>query len=475
MASQATADQLKNIKDESSVKALKAGVWYTFATFLKKGISFATTPIFARLLTKEDFGSYSNFTVWLSICAVVCTLNLKSSVFRARYDYEDDFDGYLSSITFLGTLSTAIFYGVVVCFPGFFSELLKIDMIYLHVMFIELLFAPSLSILQAKHRIMQEYKIQVAISIFESLACTFCSVLMVYFCKDKLFARIIGGEVPDIIIYVIVFIILMVKGRKLYCAEYWKFAASYSIPIIPHLLSNILLGSSDKVMIRNMIGAEANGNYSLAYSCGVIVATLMTSFNQAMSPWLTQKLHEEQSETIKKVNRIYVVSFVIIVLVSVLLAPELMWILGGEKYAGVEYIVPPVMLGYGFKFAYTSYVNVEQYYKKTGIVSIGTLLAAGFNIITNLIFLPIFGYAAAAYTTMAGFIMLLFLHYLISKKYGFTKVYDNRFTFIVMFLMMFIGLALQLIYPYMIIRWILAFIMGIIALYSMYRIKKKYF
>jgi len=466
---------MSKIQDESSVKALKAGVWYTFATFLKKGISFATTPIFARLLTKEDFGSYSNFAVWLSICAVVCTLNLKSSVFRARYDYEDDFDGYLSSITFLGTLSTAAFYAVVVIFPDFFSNLLKIDILYLHVMFIELLFAPSLSILQAKHRIMQEYKIQVLISIFESLACTFCSVFMVFICKDKLFARIVGGEVPDILIYVVVFIILMIRGRKFISIEYWKFAAAYSIPIIPHLLSNILLGSSDKVMIRNMIGAEANGNYSLAYSCGVIVATLMTSFNQAMAPWLTQKLHAEQTESIKKVNRYYVSLFVVIVMASILVAPELMLILGGKKYAGVEYIVPPVMIGYGFKFAYTGYVNVEQYFKKTGIVSVGTLLAAGFNIVTNLIFLPIFGYAAAAYTTMAGFIMLLFLHYYISRRYGFTKVYDNRFTFIVMFIMMIAGLSLQLLFPYMIIRWILAFIMGLSSLYAMYRIKKKYF
>ena len=208
---------------------------------LKKGLSFATTPIFARLLTKEDFGSYSNFTVWLSICAVVCTLNLKSSIFRARYDFEDDFDGYISSVTFLGTLSTAAFYGAVILFPAFFSDLLKIDLIYLHVMFIELLFAPSLSILQAKHRILQRYKIQVAISILESLACSFFSVLMVFLLKDKLFARIVGGEVPDILIYIVVFIFIMIRGKKLVCAEYWKFAAAYSIPIIPHLLSNIIL------------------------------------------------------------------------------------------------------------------------------------------------------------------------------------------------------------------------------------------
>lgn len=465
----------RQTQDETSVKALKAGVWYTVASFLKKGIAFATTPIFARLMTKGDFGSYSNFTVWLSICAVVCTLNLKSSVFKARFDYEDDFDGYLSSITFLGTLSTACFYAVVIIFQDFFVNLLKIDMIYLHVMFIELMFAPALDILQAKHRIMQRYKLQVAISVFESLSCTFCSVAMVYLCKDKLFARIIGGEVPDILIYIVIFIILLVRGRKVICTEYWKYAASYSIPVIPHLLSNILLGSSDKVMIRNMIGAEANGNYSMAYSCGNIIGTLMSSFNMAMTPWLYQKLHAEEDDSIRRVNRVYIVSFMVILMSAILLAPEIIWILGGEKYAGVERIVPPIMLGYGFKFAYTSYVNVEQYNRKTGIVSVGTLIAATFNIITNLIFLPIFGYSAAAYTTLAGFIMLLFLHYLISRRYGFTRVYDNRFTFAVMLIMTVAGLLTEFLYPLFILRWILSFALGIAALMAMYRIKKTYF
>ena len=93
---------------------------------------------------------------------------------------------------------------------------------------------------------------------------------MVFVCKDKLFGRIIGGEVPDIIIYLVVFAVLIIRGKKLVSTEYWKYAAAYSIPVIPHLLSNIILGSSDKVMIRNMIGAEANGNYSLAYSCIIL-------------------------------------------------------------------------------------------------------------------------------------------------------------------------------------------------------------
>ncbi|MBR2187634.1 MAG: polysaccharide biosynthesis protein [Lachnospiraceae bacterium] len=458
-------------------KALKAGVWYTFSSFLKKGIRFISTPIFARLLTKADYGSNSNFNVWLSICAVVCTLHLQSSVARAKFDYETDeeYDSYLSSITFLGTLSTALSYAIVIAFMDFFTSLLSIDAIYLHVMFIELLLAPSLDVLQAKHRIQQKYKIQVILSVFVTVSSTLISVLACYYAKDRLFGKIMGAEITNTVIYIAVFIYVMYKGRKIIDFAAWKYAASYSIPIIPHLLSNIILGSSDKVMIMKMVGKEANGTYSLAYSGGMVVSTLMTCFNQAMEPWLFEKLHIKDHEIIKKVNRYYLAGFSVIVIGSVLLAPEIIWILGGEKYAGAAYIVPPIMLGYGFKFAYTSYVNVEQFNKKTSIVSIGTLIAAGFNIVTNMIFIPIFGFEAAAYTTLAGFVVLLLIHYFISRKLGFTVVYDNRFIFIVLAIMTVLGLMLQVLYPFMIVRWVLAFAVGVGALIGIYRVWNRYF
>ncbi len=465
---------MKN-KDENSTKALKAGVWYTVSSFLRKGISFISTPIFARLLSKSEFGSYSNFAVWLSICAVVCTLNLKSSVPRARFDYEEKFDEYISSVTFFGTAVTALFYCIVIAFQDFFVNLLGIDAIYLHVMFIELLVAPALDNLQAKHRIMQKYKEQVALSIFITLSSTFFSVLGVYMMKDKLFGRIMGNEVTSTVIYLAVFIYVMYKGRKIIDVAAWKYAAVYSVPIIPHLLSNIILGSSDKVMITKLIGKEANAMYSIAYSGGLIISTLMTCFNQAMVPWLFAKLHNEDYEVIRKVNRYYVTGFSIVVMGAILLAPEITWVLGGSKYSGSEMVVLPVMLGYGFKFAYTNYVNVEQYEKKTGAVSVGTLIAAVFNIITNLIFIPIYGYVAAAYTTLAGFLMLLVMHYFISKKYGFANIYDNKFTFIQLALMSAAGLALQFLYPYVILRWGLAFILGVFTLTGIFKIRKQYF
>lgn len=458
-----------------SKRAIKAGTWYTLSNFLLKGMGFITTPIFTRLLTKQDFGDYSNFTAWLSILAILATVELRSSVVRARYDYEDHFDEFLSSITVCGTAITAVFYVVVLLFQGFFSDLLGMDMVYVHIMFLNVLISPALSILQAKHQILQRYKSFVLVSLGSTLTSTFLSVFCVIHFENKLFGRIIGSTIPLLVVYLIAYILLLSRGRCLFNTEYWKYAILYSAPLVPHLLANTLLGSSDRIMIKKMCGAEQTAVYSLAYTCGMIVATLFTSMNQAWEPWLFDRLHEKDYHTIRKVSRIYLLFFVCLVEGAILIAPELMALMGGKGYQEAVYVVPPVMIGYGCKFTYTFYVNVEKYEKKTAFISIGTLLAAGINIVLNYIFIPIFGYQAAAYTTLIGFLLLVILHYLMSRKMNITQMYDNKFVFGMVLFMIVTGIAAQLLYLNTWVRYGVIAMTGSIVLFLAYRLYKKLF
>lgn len=457
-------------KNDNSVKAIKSAFWYTFSSFLTKGVIFLTTPIFTRLLTKGDFGSFSNFSSWMSILAIVATLHLESATARARFDFEDDFDGYISSTVFCGSMVSLLFYICVLAAPRFFSSVFDIDIIYLHILCLFLIFSPAFDMRQIKLRYEYKYISNVIITILVTAGSTLTAVYMVHICSDKLFGRIMGEFVPKIAVYIGMFIFVMIRGKKLLCLEYWKYAVLYSVPIIPHLLSNVILGSSDKIMITKMVNKEAAAIYSLAYSCGMIISVFLSSFNQAMTPWLSEKLHDEDYGIIKKVNRWYILCFAVMVEGMILIAPELIKFLGGEKYAGAEYLIAPVMTGYGFKFAYTSYVNIEQYEKKTGAVSVGTLLAAGFNFLANLICIPLFGFQAAAYTTLAGFIMLLLIHYLICRKYGFSHIYDNRFTFCVMGVMLAAGMLSQLLYLNFVLRWVMITALLVTGLMILHRL-----
>ena len=73
------------------------------------------------------------------------------------------------------------------------------------------------------------------------------------------------------------------------------------------------------------------------------------------------------------------------------------------------------------------------------------------------------------------FVVLLLMHYLICRKRGLTVMYDNKFNFIILAVMSTISFFIPFLYPYMIVRIVIAFIIGIITLAGMYKIKKAYF
>ena len=94
-------------------KALTAGVWYTISNFLVRGIGFLTTPIFTRILSQTDYGNYVNYTSWVSLLTILTTLEMYVSINRARFDYEDDLNGYISSVALCGTTITTACYAVI--------------------------------------------------------------------------------------------------------------------------------------------------------------------------------------------------------------------------------------------------------------------------------------------------------------------------------------------------------------------------
>ena len=135
------------------------------------------------------------------------------------------------------------------------------------------------------------------------------------------------------------------------------------------------------------------------------------------------------------------------------IGPEAIRLLGGDKYLEGKQAVVPITLGVVCQYVYTHYVNIEMHLKKTQYVSAGTVVAAVLNIVLNIIFIPRFGFAAAAYTTLAGYIVLMLLHYLITKFVFKIHLYDDGFMFAVMPAAGILGTVLFLLYDHIVIRY----------------------
>ena len=437
-------------------KVLKAGTWYTISTFILKGLAFLTTPIFARLMSEEALGNYANYIAWVTILTSVVTLDLFTSVNLAHFEYDGSIYPYLSTISIFGSICSTVFYGIALIFKEQVMGWLGISEYMLHVMFIYFIVSPALSALHAKFRIYLQYKHTLLTSLIPAILSVLVAVLLVVTAPDddKLSARVTGYYGVWILASLAVFVFVVAKGRS-FKREYIRFALPIALPMVLHTLSNALLSLCDRVMIKNFCGDKDTAYYSIAYSCAMIISVLWQSVNQAWAPWVYERMHKEETEQVTKVVRPIILLFSGGVLLVILMAPELLLLMGGEKYAVAVDVVPPVMLGYIAQMLYTLYVNVEYFYKKQKQIMLGTMIAAVLNIILNWIFIPIFGYVAAAYTTLAGYIALLLIHYLFVRKMGRQGMYDMRFNLIVLAGSMVFGIAMTLLYKVDVVRFII--------------------
>jgi O-antigen/teichoic acid export membrane protein len=128
-------------------------------------------------------------------------------------------------------------------------------------------------------------------------------------------------------------------------------------------------------------------------------------------------------------------------------------VLGGEDYMTGVYCVPPIVLGVLCQYVYTHYVNIELHLKKTKFVSMGTIFAALLNIVLNAIFIPQYGFVAAAYTTFFSYVCLLFVHFGITRVILKVKLYNDFFMFGAVLVTGVIAVPLIYLYPHNLIRY----------------------
>lgn len=413
-------------KSVQSQKIVKAGIVYTLGSIITKGMTFITIPIFTRILSTADYGYYSNYATWLSLVICIATLSLYSSMGSARFDFKDDIYDYVFSILVFGTGTTAIFTGIILAFHSFFENILSLDLFYILIIMLHSAFSPALEIFQNLQRFRYKYIFVTVVTVSVNISATIISLLAVLTSDNKLQARILGYQLPIIILNLFIYLYLIRKSKRKFLFSYCKYAVMISLPLVVHLVSGMILNSSDKVVINYLEGPEKTAFYSVAYTVAMMEYILIASMNDAFAPWLGEMLKDKNPKKVYEFSAYYVGIFAVILNLVFLIAPEVLYIFGGQKYEEAIWIIPPVILGYFFYFLYTMYVDIEQLSKKTVGVAVGTGMAAVINLILNFIFIKRYGYIAAAYTTLFSYMSLFIFHMLLVKKMKKSEYYNSK-------------------------------------------------
>lgn len=447
--------------------------WQLTGKLFVQGISFISAPVFTRILSPADYGQTSAFSTWVSMLQLVVGLQTFGSLAQAKMKFgEDRFEQYASSILGISIWSYAVFFLAGIIFKTPLSHLLGFHEYLIPVLVTQAFSNFIFELFSAKLELQYKADRKTFISIIYAVSSVFLSYfLIIHMESDRYTGRILGTFFPSVIIAVIEAAVIFGRGRKLFDRQYWGYCLRLTIPIIFHGLGGIILGQSDRIMLKQIAGEEETGIYSLTYTLALIVSILTAAFNQAWTPFYYDYKKQGKISKIRQGEKVYCVVFTIITMGFILCSPEVFKVIAPSDYWSGMILIPLAAMACYADFLYSFPANHEFYNEKTKMIMWGTISAALINIGLNYLLIPhIKGVGAAAATLLSSIFMIIFHDYNARRK---IKKFEFRMKFY------FVGsagcmLSAACFYVFMdmwIIRWGGAVLLGVLLLVYIYKNK----
>ena len=437
---------------------VKASSAYAISSILQRCLSFITLPLFTRLLTTEQYGQLTIYQSWTGILSIFLTLNLAYGSFStAMTKFENDRDGYIASVEGICLALSGVFLLVYLPFSGIWNKLFELPTAIMCVMVLELLGTTAIQLWSGKKRFEFKYKSVICITLGMAVVSPILAYLLVINSDEKGYARILGYSLISIIVGGFFYIRNAVKGRKIVDKGYWKFALGFNVPLLAYYLSQVIFNQSDRIMISHMIGKDKAAVYGVAYSLATILTFVLNAINNSYVPWYYGKIKEGKQEENKAVSLGIALLMAILLSGVIWFAPEIIFVIAGEKYAEAVYVIAPVAISILLLFYSQLFINFQFYFEEKKKLVGASIGAAVINLILNWVFIRMLGFVAAAYTTLVSYIVFAFSNYkamkqILEKRKIEDKAFNYKGLITVFVLFCFLSFLGVLMYRWLIVR-----------------------
>lgn len=476
------------IKLASKIKKIpvevKSATVYTFSTLFSRGLAIITVPIFTRLMSTSQIGIVNLYNSWYSMISAIATLSLTSGGYVvALREYENDRNGYQSSVLSLTSIIAVLLAITYFVNPTFWSRVLGLPKGLIVLMLIGFLFAPARDFWLARQRYEYKYKLSGIVMMGSALLASVLSILVVVKLSKIDVTIVAEGRLYSnyIIIYgvsAVIWIYTFFKGRTFVNKEYWKLSLALSLPLVGYSISSQILTVSDRMMISQMVDNSAVGIYSTLYTVSSLSLLVWQAVHSSFVPYIFRNIEKDNSG-IKRVSAQLMTFYAVVAILMTFLAPEIVKILATKEYYEAIYIMPPIAAGVFFTSFANLYSDIAVYYKKTKYVMYPAIIAAVSNLVLNYIFINLYGYMAAAYTTLFSYILFALFQGIwarkICKEHGIKTgtIYNDKFMIMLAIITTAISLIGILFYRHTFLRYCAIVILGVIIVFVGRKVMKK--
>ena len=399
-------------------KRTRVGFLNVLSTCLLYGISIITAPLFSRLLGTGGYGNVSNYNVWVSILSIAATMQTQATLANAMVEYPEDLqEKYQSSVLGLSFVSFALVAAVVLLFLEPISSALNMPRFFILLVLFQSIGTYGVNFMNRKLTYEMKAGRNMLLSLGTTLATLGLSLLLVLMLPQQ--QRYYGRIVAIAAVYGILGLALcgciFLRGRTFYNREFWRYCIRQAVPYIFYNLADLLLGHSDVIMLRQMVGDSVSGIYSMAFQLGTVLYTIFTALNNTWVPFFYEDTKQENAGAVRSSAKNYLELFTVLSAGFILLSTEVYHLFAGKSFWGSTNLVPLFALSHYLNFLCTFPITYEQYHKQVKMVAAATICSSLVNIVLNYLLIPPLGMLGAALATVLSHGLQFAAHYISTR------------------------------------------------------------
>lgn len=388
-------------------------------------VPFLLLPILTRYLTPAEYGQVAIFQAVVGMMATVVGLNVAGAANRKYYEINHDkreLSSFLSTCLQIILVSIGVVFCVAWLFSSWMVEFLDLDARWI---LMAVIVAGSMAVIQLR---LGQWQVRGralafgALQIAQSSAMFALALFFVVILRQGADGRIAAQVIISCAGAMLSLIFLMkdytldfrhVRGDQVHEV------LSFGLPLIPHMIGMLLIATIDRVMVNAELGLAQAGYYAVAFQLATVPAVIFEAINFAVVPWLYERLKRDEPAEKRLIVRGSYIFAVLIGFGAVLgfaIGPSLIVMFAGQQYAPAGDIFGWLILGQSFFGMYLMVTNYVFYSKKTGMLSLVTLVAGVLNVILLSWLLRSIGLIGAAVAFAAAMAIRFVLTWAVAQR-----------------------------------------------------------
>lgn len=397
---------------------------YAVGDILNLGIAFLLIPLYTTFLAPADYGILAVTSTITSILSVLYLQSLEGAITRFHYDFTHPHNrkAYYGTIWLL-MIGFTFFSSVLIEGIGpRVSQFLFKDIPYTPylslVVWTVFLTNSSLVLLLAVLRVQEKPFAFVALNLTTFLINT---TLIIYFVAGRgqgAFGSLLGRFLGSLIMVIPITFVYLKNARLHWSWAQAKATLAFALPLVPHLLSLWALNLSDRIVLQKFVSLDNVGIYNLGYQFGSVVQLVAFSLSNAWGPFYYKTAGTSDGPAVlSRMSTYYWLVVIVLGTGLAIMAKEILLIIPSRPEYHLAYqVVPVTVLGFIMRAFYFIFVSALYHMKQLKALPVVTISAGILNIGLNLIFIPKYGYMAAAVNTFIAYTFQAITMYFLAQR-----------------------------------------------------------